>query len=154
MRTRSYHEKFNPHTSQRTFTIGKDKRNLQMNWGVLVHVLFCTLQEVQSILPFSRSFTMVVDEKIYFEAYTNDQYIWHKNNIAQLCFILRTAELCWNFFSILKNGSDIYRFSNRKWLLTKSELTEMLKNSPNLPNFFQGALQLVSILIVWYKNNC
>ena len=27
---------------------------------------------------------MVVYEKMYFEAYTNDQYIWHKNNIAQL----------------------------------------------------------------------
>ena len=31
---------------------------------------------------------MVVYEKIYFEAYRNDQYIWHKNNIAQLYFIL------------------------------------------------------------------
>ena len=29
-------------------------------------------------------FIIVVYEKIYFEAYTNDQYIWHKNNIAQL----------------------------------------------------------------------
>ena len=29
-------------------------------------------------------FTMVVYEKKYFEAYRNDQYIWHKNNIAQL----------------------------------------------------------------------
>ena len=27
---------------------------------------------------YSRVFTMVVYEKIYFEAYTNDQYIWHK----------------------------------------------------------------------------
>ena len=31
---------------------------------------------------------MVVYEKIYFEAYTNDQYICHKNNIEQLYFIL------------------------------------------------------------------
>ena len=30
---------------------------------------------------------MVVYEKIYFEAYTNDQYIWDKNNIAQLDYI-------------------------------------------------------------------
>ena len=30
---------------------------------------------------------MVVYEKIYFEAYTIDQYIWHKNNIAQLYFM-------------------------------------------------------------------
>ena len=36
---------------------------------------------------------MVVYEKVYFEAYTNDQYIWHKNNIAQLYFILGRAEL-------------------------------------------------------------
>ena len=34
---------------------------------------------------------MVVYEKIYFEAYISDQYIWHKNNIAQLYFILGTA---------------------------------------------------------------
>ena len=27
---------------------------------------------------------MVVYEKIYFEAYTNDQYIWHKNNINNI----------------------------------------------------------------------
>ena len=31
---------------------------------------------------------MMVYEIIYFEAFTNDQYIWHKNNIAQLYFIL------------------------------------------------------------------
>ena len=33
------------------------------------------------------------------KAYTNDQYIWHKNNIAQLYFILGTVELHWNFSS-------------------------------------------------------
>ena len=58
---------------------------------------------------------MVVYEKIYFEAYTND---WHNNNIAQLYFILRTAKLHWNFSSITKDAPDIYRFSNRKWILT------------------------------------
>ena len=31
---------------------------------------------------------MVIYKKIYFEAYTNDQYIWHTNNIAQLYPIL------------------------------------------------------------------
>ena len=30
---------------------------------------------------FYEGFTMVVYEKIYFKAYTNDQYISHKNNI-------------------------------------------------------------------------
>ena len=53
---------------------------------------------------------MVVYEKIYFEAYTNDQYIWHKNNIAQLYFILGRAKPCWNFSSWLKDASDIHRF--------------------------------------------
>ena len=57
---------------------------------------------------------MVVYQKIYFKAYTNDLYISHKNNIAQLYFILGRAELCWNFSSILKDGFDIHRFSNRK----------------------------------------
>ena len=41
---------------------------------------------------------MVVYYKIYyFEAYTNDQYIWQKNNIAQLYFILGTTKMCWKF---------------------------------------------------------
>ena len=53
---------------------------------------------------------MVVYEKIYFEAYRNNQYIWHKNNIAQLYFILGRAELRWNFSSWLRDAPDIYRF--------------------------------------------
>ena len=60
---------------------------------------------------------MVVYEKKYFEAYRNDQYIWHKNNITQLYFILGRAKLCWNFSSEPKDVPDIYRFSNRKWIL-------------------------------------
>ena len=44
-------------------------------------------------------------------------YYWN-NNIAQLYFILGRAKLCWNFSSILKDGFDIHRFSNRKWVLT------------------------------------
>ena len=55
---------------------------------------------------------MVAYKKIYFELYTNDQYIWHKNNIAQLYFILGT------FSSIPQDGPDIHRFSNRKWVST------------------------------------
>ena len=43
---------------------------------------------------------MVVYEKKYFEAYTNDQYIRHKNNIAQLFFILGRAELHWKLFQL------------------------------------------------------
>ena len=40
---------------------------------------------------------MLVYEKIFFEANTNDQCTSNKNNIAQLCFILHKAELHWNF---------------------------------------------------------
>ena len=61
---------------------------------------------------------MVVYEKEYFEAYTSDQYIWHKNNIAQLYFILETTELHWSFSSIPMDALDIHRFSNRKCVLT------------------------------------
>ena len=32
---------------------------------------------------------MVIYEEIYFEAYTLDQYIWHKNYIAQLYLLAR-----------------------------------------------------------------
>ena len=50
-------------------------------------------------------------------AYTNDQYIWHENNIAQLYFILGRAQPHWNFSSEPKDVPDIYRFSNRKCIL-------------------------------------
>ena len=59
---------------------------------------------------------MVVYEKIFFKAYTRDLYISHKNNIVQLYFILGRAKLRWNFSSILKDGFDIHRLSNRKWV--------------------------------------
>ena len=52
---------------------------------------------------------MVVNEKIYFEAYTNRQYTEH------LYFILGRAELHWNFSSIPQDGSDVHRYSNSKW---------------------------------------
>ena len=60
---------------------------------------------------------MVVYEEKYFEAYTNDQYFWHKNNIARLYFILGRAELHWYLSSTPKNVPDIHRFSNRKLVL-------------------------------------
>ena len=61
---------------------------------------------------------MVVYDKIYFETYTNFQYISHKNNIAQLYFILGTAELQCNFSTKPKDAPDFHRFSNRKWVLS------------------------------------
>ena len=63
---------------------------------------------------------MVFYQKMYLEANINDQYIWHKNSIAQLYFMLRTAKLRWNCSSILKDAFDIHRFSKRKWVLTMS----------------------------------
>ena len=46
----------------------------------------------------------------------NNQYNWSKNNTTQLHYILGRAKLRWNFSSIPKDGSDIHRFSNRKWV--------------------------------------
>ena len=64
------------------------------------------------------SFTMGIYEKIYLELYIDNQYIWFKTNTAQLYFTLGRAELHWNFSSIPNDGSDIHRFSNRKWVST------------------------------------
>ena len=36
---------------------------------------------------------MVLYEKKIFDGHTNDQYIWYKNDIAQLYFILGRAKL-------------------------------------------------------------
>ena len=55
-------------------------------------------------------FTTVVYETIYFEAHTNDWYIWHINNIVQLYFIIGRAEQHWKFSSWLRDAPDIYRF--------------------------------------------
>ena len=76
---------------------------------------------------------MVVYEKIYFEAYINNQYIWHKNNVAQLYFILGRAEQYRNFFSIPMDGSDIDRFFQQEVDLNH------VHNS-NLLNFLQGVM--------------
>ena len=40
---------------------------------------------------------MVAYEKIYFEAHTNDQNIWHKDNNAQLYFIFGELSYVGNF---------------------------------------------------------
>ena len=42
--------------------------------------------------------------------WSNDQCIWHENNIAQIYSISGTAELCRNFSSWLSDVPDIYRF--------------------------------------------
>ena len=63
------------------------------------HLLLYTLQElIWGVLQW------VAYKRIYFELYTNDQYIWHKNNIAQLIFYIRD-NLHWNFSSIPQRWS-------------------------------------------------
>ena len=42
----------------------------------------------------------------------NTQYNCFQNNTAQLYFILGRAKLHWNFSSLLRDASDIHRFSN------------------------------------------
>ena len=94
---------------------------------------------------------MVVYEKIYFEAYTNDQNIWHKNNIAQLYFILGRAELCWNFCSWLRDASDIHRFPTLHMVKTHFLLENLWISKPSLSILekFQRSSALPNI-----KYNC
>ena len=75
---------------------------------------------------------MLVYEKIYFEAYTNDQYIWNKNNIAQLYFILGRAELRWNISSWLRDASDIHRFPTLHMIKTHFQLENLWISKPSL----------------------
>ena len=42
--------------------------------------------------------------------------VFRNLDIAELYFILGTANLQWDFSG--KDGFDIHRFSNRKWVLT------------------------------------
>ena len=51
-------------------------------------------------------FTMVINEKIYLEAFINKQYAKLKNNTAQLEFILGRAI----YVQISQDASDIHRF--------------------------------------------
>ena len=62
-------------------------------------------------------YTMVVYEKKYLEAYTNDQYILLKNNTTQLYSKLGRIKLLWNFFMTPEDGFDIYRFTGSGSLL-------------------------------------
>ena len=79
---------------------------------------------------------MVVYEKIYFEAFTNDQYIWHKNNIAQLFFVLGRAELRWNFSSWLRDASDIHRFPTLHMVKAHFLLENLWISKPSLSGIF------------------
>ena len=92
---------------------------------------------------------MVVYEKIYFEAYTNDPYIWHKNNIAQFDFILGGAELCWNFSSWLRDASDIHRFPTLHMVKTHFLLENLWISKPSLSILekFQCSLAVPNVTV-------
>ena len=90
---------------------------------------FCFFEEIRK---FWLDFTMVAYGKIYFEAQINNQYSWFKNNTTQFYFILGRAELHWNFCSIPMDGSDIHRFSNRKWVLTMCTVGNLWISEPSL----------------------
>ena len=70
----------------------------------------CVLPCLHGFLRFTSGATPTDLLKIYVEAYTNEQCIGHKNNIAQLYFMLGRTELCWNFSSWFRDAADIYRF--------------------------------------------
>ena len=86
-----------------------------------------------------------------FKAYTNDLYISHKNNIAQLYFISGRAKLRWNFSSWLKDASDIHRFSALYMVKTHFLLGNLWISKPSLSILekFQHSLALPDI-----KYNC
>ena len=78
-------------------------------------------------------------------------YNWLQNNTAQLYFILGRAELRWNFSIIPKDGSDIHRFSNRKWVSTMCTVGNLLISEVSLSKLdkFQCSSALLNI-----KYNC
>ena len=85
---------------------------------------------------------MVVNEKIYLEAYINKEYISLKNNTAQLYLISRTANLHWNFSSISKDGPDIHRFFNMKCVLTTYTLGNLGISGAFLSNVEKFKMQI------------
>ena len=80
---------------------------------------------------------------------------------TQLYFILGRAKLRWNFSSIPKDGSDIHRFSNRKWVSTMctvgnlgisgASLSKLKKFQCNsaLPNIKYNCVVLVWSQLYW-----
>ena len=85
----------------------------------------------------------MVYEKIYFEVYSNDQYIWRKINIAQLYFILERPDLCFYIFRL----TDIYRFLTM-YMVKNHLLLENLrisKRSLSILKKFQHNLSVANI---------
>ena len=125
------------------------------NWMLLFLLTLRELQQIRCVFEhtsqFWLGFIMVVYEKIYFKAYTNDLYISHKNNFAQLYFISGRAELHWNFSSWLRDASDIHRFPALYMVKTRFLLGNLWISKPSLSILekFQHSLALPDI-----KHNC
>ena len=62
--------------------------------------------------------------KIYFEAYKNSQYIWHKNNTEHLYLILGRAELYWKISSWIRDAPDIHMVETH-FLLENQWISEL-----------------------------
>ena len=77
-----------------------------------------------------------------------------KNNTTQLYFTQGRAKLRWNFSSIPTDGSDIHRFSNRKWVFNHVQSRESMTSMniqvildkfhcrSTLPNFKYNCIQV------------
>ena len=125
-------------------------------WAVCIYIN--TLQELKYFLPKTTTSIISVHilgigvyEKICFQSEINTQYNWLQNNTVQLYFILGRAELHWNFSSKPKDGSDIHRFSNRKWVSTMCTVGNLWISEASLSKLekFQHSLALLNI-----KYNC
>ena len=76
---------------------------------------------------------------IYFKAYINSQL-----------YILGRAKLHWNFSSILKDDSDIHRFSNRKASGAFLIQLEIFQHSSALPNIKYKYSVLFCVICIDY----
>ena len=76
--------------------------------------------------------TVVIYEKIYSEAYINNQYIWLKNSTAELYFIFGRASLGWNFSSLLRDATNIHRLPTVYVITTHFMLENLWISEPSL----------------------
>ena len=84
------------------------------------NVLFMEHSEETSKNIFWLKFTMVAYDKIYLEAYSNNKYIWHTKNTAQLYFVLWTASLHWKFPNLLRDALIFTDLQQGTWLRSTS----------------------------------
>ena len=91
-------------------------------------------------------FTMMVHEKMYFRK----KYICRKNNTAQLYYIRGRDKLDFSFSSMSKDGSDIHRFFNRKWVLTKKRKNVRVRACSHLVT----AMQIFDVVSMSSEMDC